>query len=68
MPETRETGSDLPHKYQKAVTDCKPHVAERTNSEPSTSRSITTSQTEGIIKVIVVNKPERTKLIDKSTS
>ena len=54
--------------YRKAETGEVGESSSNTHRVRSTSRSIATSRTEGTIKVIVINKPDRTQSIDKSTS
>jgi hypothetical protein len=67
MNKTYEKEERFPPEYKKArhVT---PQIVSRTDSVPSTSRSIATSCTEGTIKVILINKPQPSKDVDKSTS
>jgi len=40
----------------------------KTTSHERTSRAIDTSQTQGTLKTIIVNKPGSGKVIDKSTA
>ena len=54
--------------YKKAEIRETGEMVSDTNGVGPRPRSITTSQTEGTIEVIIVNKPQTTKSIDKSTS
>ncbi len=57
-----------PPDYRKAETGEVGESNPSTYQMRSSSRSIATSRTEGTIKVIVINKPDLTQSIDKSTS
>lgn len=54
--------------YKKAETQETGDTPSDTNRVGPNPRSIATSCTEGTIKVIIVNKPQPTKSVDKSTS
>ena len=54
-------------KYQRAVTEEVLDLSNKTNSSLSKQRFIATSCIDGSIEVIIVNKPQSSKNIDKST-
>ena len=54
--------------YKKAEIRKADNIVSDTNRVGPSPRSIVTSRTEGTIEVIIVNKPQPTKSIDKSTS
>jgi len=62
----KELGPDP--EYRKAETGNIGESVARTDQNGQSSRSISTSRTEGTIEVIIVNKPDPTKSIDNSTS
>ncbi len=67
MRNTNGEDSGPPAEYQKVETR---NVGKsvKTDQVGRNPRSISTSCTEGTIKVILINKPDHTKNIDRSTS